>query len=257
MKKTALIIMIITLLSKFLGFGREMSLAYVYGASNISDAYLISLTIPITIFGFISAGLMIGYIPVFSKVRHDEGERRATEFTNNLIVTFLCISSIIILLCIVFIEPIVKMFAMGFDEQTFLLTVKLSKITLFSIYFSSIVAIFTAYLQLNNNYYIPAIIGLPMNFAIIASIFLSEYSINMLPLGYILGIFLQGTLLIICALKMGYNFSFKININDKYIINLLKIGAPLILGLSVNQINVLVDRTMASSISVGGISSLN
>jgi len=46
MKKTALLVMIITILSKILGFGREMVLSYVYGASAITDAYLISQTIP-------------------------------------------------------------------------------------------------------------------------------------------------------------------------------------------------------------------
>ena len=33
MKKTALLVMIITVLSKILGFGREVFLSYVYGAS--------------------------------------------------------------------------------------------------------------------------------------------------------------------------------------------------------------------------------
>jgi len=50
MKKTALLVMIITVLSKIIGFGREIVLSYVYGASAITDAYLISQTIPIVIF---------------------------------------------------------------------------------------------------------------------------------------------------------------------------------------------------------------
>jgi putative peptidoglycan lipid II flippase len=46
MKRTVLLVMIITILSKFLGFGREVALSYVYGASAVTDAYLISQTIP-------------------------------------------------------------------------------------------------------------------------------------------------------------------------------------------------------------------
>ena len=49
MKKIAFSVMIITILSKFLGFGREIVLSYVYGASAITDAYLISQTIPAVI----------------------------------------------------------------------------------------------------------------------------------------------------------------------------------------------------------------
>ena len=57
MKRITLSIMIITVISKLVGFIREMSLSYVYGASGITDAYLISQTIPTVVFSFISAGV--------------------------------------------------------------------------------------------------------------------------------------------------------------------------------------------------------
>ena len=59
MKRAAFAIMIITVLSKVLGFAREVALSYFYGASNITDAYLVSLTIPTVIFSFIGAGIGI------------------------------------------------------------------------------------------------------------------------------------------------------------------------------------------------------
>lgn len=62
MKKTAILLMILTILSKILGFGRDVTLSYFYGASSISDAYLISLTIPLVIFSFIGIGISTGYI---------------------------------------------------------------------------------------------------------------------------------------------------------------------------------------------------
>ena len=68
MKKTVIFIMIITILSSFLGFGREITLSYFYGASNISDAYLISLIIPSIIFGFVGTAILKVYTPCFCKV---------------------------------------------------------------------------------------------------------------------------------------------------------------------------------------------
>ena len=64
MKKTAIVLMILTLLSKVIGFIREVTLSYFYGASNISGAYLIALTIPGVIFAFIGVGLATSYIPL-------------------------------------------------------------------------------------------------------------------------------------------------------------------------------------------------
>jgi len=79
MKKTALLLMIITIFSKIVGFGRELTLSYFYGASNISDAFLISLTIPNVIFSFIGTGISTGYIPLYSKIEQKYGERKGID----------------------------------------------------------------------------------------------------------------------------------------------------------------------------------
>jgi putative peptidoglycan lipid II flippase len=48
-----------------------------------------------------------------------------------------------------------------------------------------------------------------------------------------------------------------VDLKDKYLREMFLIALPVIIGTSVNEINVLVDRTMASTIAVGGISALN
>ncbi len=53
MKKATLSVMLLTVLTKALGFIREMVLSYVYGASSFADAYLISQTIPTVVFSFV------------------------------------------------------------------------------------------------------------------------------------------------------------------------------------------------------------
>jgi len=85
MKKTALLLMLLTIFSKVFGFARDVILSYFYGASNISDAYLISLTIPGVIFSFIGVGISTGYIPMYSKIESSYGEDECNRYTNNLI----------------------------------------------------------------------------------------------------------------------------------------------------------------------------
>ena len=48
-KKSAFIFMVITLISKVLGFVREIILASNFGASHVTDAYLTALNIPVVI----------------------------------------------------------------------------------------------------------------------------------------------------------------------------------------------------------------
>ncbi len=259
MKKTALFLMIITIASKIVGFGREITLSYFYGASNISDAFLVSITIPNVIFSFIGTGISTGYIPIYSEIEQEYGEREANKFTNNLVNIFLCLCTIIIIFGLTFTEPLVKMFAKGFEGETLALSIQFTKLSMLSIYFTGLVYIFSEYLRLKGNYILPASIGFPMNFFVIAAIFISfKTNIFVLSIGFILSIISQLILLVPFVRKKCYNHTFLVfDVKDEHIKKIVYIALPVMFGVSVNQLNVLIDRTLASTIAVGGISALN
>ncbi len=258
MKKTALIIMIITIFSKVFGFFRELVLSYYYGASAISDAYLISLTIPAVIFSFVGTGLSTGFIPMFSQIREKHGDEEANKFTSNIVNILLLISTVLVVFGLIFTEPIVKLFASGFKGETLAMAIRFTKLSLIGIYFTGTTYIYSAYLQLNNRFLTPALVGVPYNIIIIIAIAISS---NRDPLFLILGSVLatasQLFILIPSIKRSGYMHKFKINLKDEHLKNLMIIALPVIVGVSVNQINTLVDRTIASGLVVGGISALN
>lgn len=258
MKRTALIIMILTIFSKVLGFSREITLSYFFGASDISDAYLISLTIPVVIFSFIGTGITTGYIPMYSRIVNDFDDEDGNRFTNNLINILMIICTILVILGLVFINDIVKIFASGFKTETLALAIKFTRINFFSIYFTGLISVFIGFLQIKGNYYIPALIGFPLNIFIILSILISKStSIMVLIIGNIVAIASQLMLVIPFIHKKGYRYKFIFNIRDEHIKKMAGMAGPLIIGVAVNEINVLIDKTMASRIAVGGISTLN
>jgi putative peptidoglycan lipid II flippase len=258
MKKTALLLMIITILSKIFGFTRDITLSYFYGASNLSDVYLISLTIPSVIFSFIGAGISTGYIPMYSKIENNNGAKEANGYTNNLVNILILLCTIIVILGLLFTNQIVKVFASGFEGETLALAVYFTKISLVGIYFTGLIYIFNGFLQLKGNYTIPALVGFPFNFFIILSIFISSNTnIIVLALGSVVATASQLFLVLPFAYKKGYRYKFILNIKDEHIKTMAYIALPVIIGVSVNQINTLVDRTLASRIAEGGISALN
>lgn len=258
MKKTAFIIMIITILSKFMGFTRDIFLSYFYGTSNLSDAYLISLTIPGFVFSFIGLGVSTGYTPMYSKIEKENGFIEGIKFTNNLINILIIISTIILILGIIFSEPIVKLFASGFEGSTLSLTIKFTRISLISIYFTGLIYIYSGFLQIKGNFVIPAFIGIPLNIVIIISIILSSTNnVLILSVGYVLATISQLLFLIPSLNKLGYKYEFALNLKNQHINKMFILVIPVIIGVSVDQINMLIDRTLASSIAVGGISALN
>lgn len=258
MKKVTLIVMLITIVSKLFGFGREIALSYVYGASSVSDAYLISITIPSVIFGFIASSFSLGFIPVYNKVLQEKGKIEADKFTSNLINIAFALCTLIVTIGLIFTKELVQAFAVGFTGETLALAIQLTQFNLFVIYFIALIYIFTAYLHANNSFIVTALIGVPLNIIIILSIFISKNTGPIyLAIGFLLASFSEFALIIPAIKQKGFRYSFRFDRECAYTMSLVWISLPLVMGFSVNQINMLVDRTIASSISVGGISSLS
>lgn len=258
MKRTALALMVITIIAKIFGFIRDIVLSYFYGASDVSDAYLISLTIPIVIFEIIGNGIKTSYMPMYSKIEKEKGLDLANRYTNNIINIIISICTFIIILVLLFTAPVVKLFASGFQGEILNLAVIFTRVSIFGIYFYSIIYVLVGFLQYNNSFVLPAIRSIPFNLFIIAAIvFSSKYGSVFLSFGSLIAISMQLIILIPFLIKKGYKYKFVLNIQDEYIKKMLLLAIPVILGVSVNQINVLVDRTIASQIAIGGISALN
>ena len=258
MKKTAILLMILTIFSKIFGFARDIILSYFYGASNISDVYLISTTIPIAIFSFVGVGISTGYIPMYSKVENKKGTEKANQFTSNLVNTLLIICTALVIFGLVFTAPLVKLFASGFEGETLDLAIKFTRISIAGIYFSTLIFVYSGFLQIKGNYIIPALIGFPLNIVTILSIVVSaKTNVMVLAIGSIIASMAQLAFIVPFVYKEGYKYKFILNIKDKYIKSMAYTAIPVIIGASVNQINTLVDRTLASNLAVGGISALN
>ena len=135
-------VVIFTLIAKLLGFFREVILSYFFGATGISDAYLISQNIPGTIFQFVGTGLTTCFIPVFFQVLNKDGKKKADIFTNTLVTIVLLFSTVVIILIWIFTPQVVKAFASGFTGDTLWYAVWFTRIGVLSLYLSTIIYIY-------------------------------------------------------------------------------------------------------------------
>ena len=248
---------IFTLIAKLLGFFRELLLSYYFGATGISDAYLISQSIPGTIFQFVGTGLTTCFIPVFFQVLNKEGKRKADYFTNTLIAMVLFFSTAVIFLIWIFTSQVVKVFASGFTGDTLSYAVWFTRIGVLSLYFSTIIYIYNSYLQANKVYGPTAFAAIPNSLCIMASIALgAKLNLWLLPIGSCLAVGVQMMFLVVPVHRTGFRLHLNLNWKDLYVKKFFGLIGPVILGVSVNQVNTLVDRTVASQVAVGGISAL-
>ena len=251
-------LMIATIIAKVLGFGRELVLASSYGASMYSDAYITAMNIPIVLFTTIGTTLGTVLIPMYFEVNSDLGEKEALNFTNNVFNIVIAICILLAILGFIFTEPLVKVFAIGFEGQTLKVSIDFTRITIIGIVFTGLSYVMTAYLQIKNNFTVPGLIGVPKNIIIIVSIILSvKYNPYIMIWGTLIGIATEFIFQLPFAMKSGYKYQLYINIKDKYIKKMSWLIVPVLIGVAVNQINTMVDRTLASTLVEGSISALN
>ena len=257
MKKTALIIFIIAISVKMLSFFRELMLAYFYGANVISDSYIVSTTIPLTIFTFFSTTIISCYIPIYTRIKHENGIKKANEFNSNLILLLIIICSFVVLFVLFFTEFIINLFASGFDFQTKIITINFTRITILSLYPNIILSILKANLNANKKFIIPSVAPIIMNLMLILTIILSIGDINFLPAGYFFSILIQISIYIPYLIKNRRNFKINKDFLNSNIKEFIYLAIPILIGVLVNDLNVIIDKNIASNIMVGGVSIIN
>ena len=119
--------------------------------------------------------------------------------------------------------------------------------------------LFSGYLQSNESFLAPAAIGLPFNVVyIFYLLFLSsKFGIKGLMVASVLATLAQIFIQIPAVKSEGYKYKLKVDFKDKYIKKALLLTLPVMIGTAINEINMIVDKTMASSLKEGSISSLN
>lgn len=257
-KTTALVLMLIILTSKITGFFRDIVLAQTFGAGEITDAYLTALNIPVVLFDGISAALGTTFIPIYFKIKSSKGQEEVNKFTSNILNIVILISLVFVLLGVIFAPYIVKIFAVGFKGDVFDLTVNYSKILIFSMVFIAINGLVSSYLVASGNVYISGAITIPFNiFVIIAIIFASVTESYVMVYGTLIAYIAQLLFQLPLLIKKGYKHRLTVNLRDENIRQILFLVIPVFIGSYINQINAVVNRTLASTLDSGSITALN
>lgn len=257
MEKTVIAIMFVVIVTKVLGFSRDIFLSFFYGADGLTDAYLISTDIPTVFFAFIGMGIAASYIPVYTKILEERGHDAAERFTANVTNAVMLLSTVLVMLLLIFPVPIVKIFAYGFEGETLRIAVLFTRIISLTLYFTALIFIFTSYLEVKNRFLPTVLSGLPLNILLITTIVVSSrMEIHMLAIGTVVAVIIQFLYMVPAIKKSGYRHRLILNLKDQDLKKMMLLAIPVIIGVSADQINILVDRTVASQITEGGISAL-
>ena len=261
--KNAAIIMILTILSKILGFGRESLIAAKYGTSFSSDIYVFSYGITQMLFASIGSSLSTTFIPMLSDYIENKSFKERNYFVNNIINITVAIAIVLCILGIVFGKYVVLIFGPGFatkySPENFMEAITITRIMFISLIFIAVQNVLTGVLQAHNEFAIPASMSVFYNITIIIYLVLwgTTYGAKGLSIAIVIAFFVQMLIHIPKYKELGYKYSFVFDIKDDSIQKIMKLIVPVLIGASVSQINFLIDRSFASNLGEGGISTLN
>ncbi|MBR3376592.1 MAG: murein biosynthesis integral membrane protein MurJ [Mogibacterium sp.] len=250
-----IILMIGTVISKLLGFFREIIVAYQFGAGSISDAFLLTNSIPTLLFGSVATVVGISYIPYCQSIDNKEKIDYFTSNLLNIILVFLFAGCI----CVnVFPEIFIKIFGGGLNAETHDFAVAMLRIVVFSIIPIIVSHYFQAYSQINGQFQTTALFGIVTNIIIIAFTVISrDQTYYLLSLGVVIANSAGMLLALYGIKKLDYKYSFVLNIHDKDIKAIIILTIPLLIENIAYSLSLLVDRSLASYLDSGTISGLS
>ena len=263
MKKNTILITLMVMISnivvKILGLIRDVVLANTYGTSIYSDAYIVANNIPIVIFSVVAVAISTSFIPIFSEINELEGENQSIRFMNNFINIILLISVFIVIIGELFPDLLVKIFAYGFSDEAYRLTVNFTKILLPSIIIIALMSVAGSYLQLNKDFVPISYVSIPNNILVIISIILAFYTDKpyLLAIGTLVGMISQIIYYYPFVKRNGYKHIFYVDFKDKYLKRIMIMIIPVFIGAAVNEVNTIIDRALVSGLESGSIAALN
>jgi putative peptidoglycan lipid II flippase len=256
--RNSLIITIIMGASAILGLAREASIAYMFGASGQTDAYLIAMIIPTLASGLISGSITSTFVTVYSSFLARQEYIQAQRLANITLSLFVLILGGVSAVFLFDIPLIIHLIAPSYSGQYGALTVELTRMLIPNLFFGGLLGVLVGINNSHHSFIAPAAVGLVANLLMLTAIFTlgKIWGIYSLAVGAVAGVLAQFLMQIWAAYRHGFRYQFIIDLRDAGIREILFLVTPFIFSTAAGQVNLIVDRTLATGLPTGAVSAL-
>ncbi|MFC3122142.1 murein biosynthesis integral membrane protein MurJ [Agaribacter flavus] len=266
--KAGIVVSIMTLISRVLGLVRDVVVAKVVGAEAAADVFLFANKIPNFLRRLFAEGAFAqAFIPVLTEVLENENEKRQKEFIAKVSGTLGLIVFVTAILGVLASPILTALFGFGWyldyrqglpEGDKFVLASTLLKITFPYIFFISLTGFAGAILNTMNKFAVSSFTPVLLNVSIIACAVFMMPHVSQPAFALAWGVFIGG------AVQLGFQIPFLAKAGvlvkptwgwrDKYVVKVRNLMIPALFGVSVSQINLLLDVFIASFLVTGSIS---
>ncbi len=242
--------------TKLLSLLSDMLLAWRYGAGAVSDAFIVAQAVPTLLLSAPAVAVTVNLPRLFYRqesLNPDEQNQFASAMLNVLLVLAIVFGAAVFF----FPEYVIKAFAFGFDGRTAFLALDFTKIMVFAVVPIALAAALKGFLHSKNKLPVfiaeSVIISLSMSVGILLS---SEKNSVILAWAALAGAVIAAAFTLVFAIKNGYRYKVNFAVYREKTKAFVAMSAPVLLFYFSYEIIHFFDRTLASTVGEGVVSSL-
>lgn len=252
---------LMTLVSRILGFARDLVIAGLFGVTAETDVFFVAFKIPNFLRRLFAEGAFSqAFVPVLAGALTRSGPKAAREVIAPVLGSFAFFLSLFTVLGIGGSTPLIGLFAPGFesDPGRMALGGSLLSLTLPYLPFIALTALCGGILNTTGHFLLPALTPALLNLALIgAALFLRDafkVPVTALAVGVLIGGLSQLLIQLFFVAKAGLLPKPRIALNDPAVQQVFGRMLPALFGASIAQVNLLINTFLASTLETGSIS---
>lgn len=250
-----------TLLSRLLGFTRDVVIARVFGATLAADAFFVAFKIPNLFRRLFGEGAFSqAFVPVLAEYRERDGDAAVSDLANATCGALATVLLLVTLAGVIGAPLIIMLFAPGFidDGGKLELATDLLRWTFPYLGFISLAALAAGVLNTYGRFAIPAFSPVLLNVCLISGTLLVAPHLDEPVMALAGAVFVGGiaqlALHYVALTRLGFTVRPVVVRAHAGVRQILKLMGPAIFGVSVAQINLMLDTILASFLETGSIS---
>ncbi|SDC18522.1 murein biosynthesis integral membrane protein MurJ [Acinetobacter boissieri] len=259
--RSTFVVSAMTMLSRILGLVRDMVLLNVFGAGKEFDVFVVAFRIPNFFRRLFAEGAFSqAFIPVLTEYKTERLHAEVQILISRVFGCLLMLMSSITLLAMIIAPAIIYVYAPGFHEhpEKFAHAVEMFRLTIPYLLFMSLTAFASSILNSYDSFFSPAFSPVLLNVAMIAGAWwLAPYmETPIMSLGWavIVAGMIQLAIQIPELWRKKLLITPKIDFKHEGVRKILKLMLPALFGVSVTQINLLLNTIWASFMQDGSVS---
>jgi putative peptidoglycan lipid II flippase len=246
-------------LSRLLGLAREVVAAYYFGVGGAMSAFTIAFQVPNLVRAlFADSALQGAFVPVFTELL-EKGERReAFRVASSLFFLILLVLGAVTALFVLLADPLMSLFAPGFDDDPALkdLTVSLAQLMFPIVVLLALSGLVVGMLNSFEHFAVPALAPVAWNAVIILAlvglvpVLPDEDEIYAYAIGILAGTVVQFLLPLPWLRGRGGHFTVRLDWRNEHVRRVLWLMLPVTLALGLINLSLLINSLFGTLVSV-------